>query len=51
MIQVLTAGFLVRIVANKDADTPITLRIFGILALVDLNDFTTITAMPKLPGW
>src|SRR5262249_45551096 len=44
LIQVLAAGFLVRIVAKKDPNPPVALGIFNILALVHLHDFTPIAA-------
>ena len=45
LIQVFTAGFLVGIVTDKDADTPVTLMIFSIRAFVDSNNLATIAAL------
>src|SRR5262245_28201882 len=45
LIQVFTAGFLVGIVTDKDADTPIALGIFGIGLLIDLHDFAKTAAL------
>src|SRR5262245_8956338 len=45
LIQVFKAGFLVGIVTDKDAEAPITLELFGIGALIDINDFATTASL------